>query len=151
MVRTELPPSTEPSSVSPEPRRQRGTWVVVAVASVWLAVGALSLFAPDLVSGTEQEHVPIAGILTWLWGGLATGLVVVAASVSDTAADRWRSVAIVTAVIWGVAAAAGVWSPVLETGTDPTRVPLAAIFAPIAATIGTAFVAVYAAGSRRER
>ena len=58
-------------------------------------------------------------------------------------------VAIVIAVMWGVVAVAGIWSPILETGTDPTRVPLAAIFAPVAGAIGTAFVCVYAAGGRR--
>ena len=149
MVRTELPPETVDLEV---PSSSRGTfWVVVAVASVWLAVGTLSIFAPDLISGTLQEHVPVAGLLTWLWGGLATGLIVLAASVSDTSTDRWRGTAIAIVIIWAVAAAAGIWSPVLETGTDPTRVPLAAILAPIAATVATAFIAVYAAGTRRER
>jgi uncharacterized membrane protein YqjE len=89
-------------------------------------------------------------LLTWLWGGLATGLIVLAASVSDTSTQRWRATAITIAIIWAVAAAAGIWSPVLETGTNPTRVPLAAILAPIAATIATAFIAVFAAGARRE-
>jgi hypothetical protein len=149
MVRTELPPPTAELEVPSTPRS--ASWVVVAVASVWLAVGTLSIFAPDLVSGTEQERVPIAGLLTWLWGGLATGLIALAAGMSDTSTERWRAIAITVAVIWSVAAAAGIWSPVLETGTDPTRVPLAAILAPIAATVATAFIAVYAAGSLPER
>jgi hypothetical protein len=148
MVRTEVPPSTVKLEVPSSSRS--AMWVVVAVASVWVAVGAVSVFAPDLISGTEQEHVPVAGLLTWLWGGLATGLIVLAASVSDTSTERWRATAITIAIIWAVAAAAGIWSPVLETGTDPTRVPLAAILAPIAATIATAFIAVFAAGARRE-
>ena len=29
----------------------------------------LSLFAPDLVSGSEQEHLPVAAFTTWFWGG----------------------------------------------------------------------------------
>jgi hypothetical protein len=124
-------------------------WIGTAVAAVWIAVGAMSIFAPDLISGTEQEHIPLAALLTWLWGGLATGLILLAGAVGETSADRWRSVAIVIAVMWAVVAVAGIWSPVLETGTDPTRVPLAVIFAPVAGAIGTAFVCVYAAGSRR--
>jgi len=148
MVKTEVPapPVTGPRGAR---RPERSMWVGTAVAAVWVAVGVLSIFAPDLVSGTQQEHVPVAALLTWLWGGLATGLILLAGAVGDTSGDRWRGVATVIAVMWGVVAVAGIWSPILETGTDPTRVPLAAIFAPVAGAIGTAFVCVYAAGGRR--
>jgi hypothetical protein len=111
----------------------------------------LSVFSPDLVSGAEQEHIPVAALLSWLWGGLATGLIVLAGAVSAGTADRWRHVAIAIAGIWAVVAIAGVWSPPLETGTNPTTVPLAAILAPIAGAIATAFVCVAAAGASRER
>ena len=44
--------------------------------------------------------------------------------------------------IWGVAALVSVFAPTLETGTDPTTIPLAAMIAPPAATLltGIAYV-----------
>jgi hypothetical protein len=56
------------------------------------------------------------------------------------------------AAIWLAIALASIYGPVLVTGTDPTRVPLTALVAPVAGTEATAFVCLYAAvtgGSRR--
>ncbi|MGZ8630560.1 MAG: hypothetical protein ACXWZF_06275 [Actinomycetota bacterium] len=148
MVATGTPPTIyeDRATVGPSSARRRA--VAIAVAAVWVAVGALSLFAPDLVSGTEQERVPIAGLSSWLWGGLATGLILLAGAVGRDAPDAaWSTFAAIIVTMWAVVGVAGVWSPELVTGTDPTRVPLAAILAPIAGAIGTAFVCVYAAGS----
>jgi hypothetical protein len=39
---------------------------------IWGAVIVISLFSPDNVSGSEQDHVPVAAILTWIWGLLAS-------------------------------------------------------------------------------
>jgi hypothetical protein len=41
------------------------------VASVRLAIAAASIWSPDLISGTEQEHVPLAAILDWFYAALA--------------------------------------------------------------------------------
>jgi hypothetical protein len=150
MIRTDAPPTIPLEAPSEAPSRRVA--LALTVAAIWVAVSALSLFATDLVSGTEQEHVPIAAIGTWLWGGLATGLVLLAAGVGDRdARGVWGPVAGIVATIWAAVAVAGIFSPAIETGTDPTSVPIAAILAPVAGAIGTAFVSVYAAGASCRR
>jgi hypothetical protein len=50
----------------------------------------------------------------------------------------------VTLGIWAVATILGITLPVMETGTDPTRIPFAAIFAPVAAAMLTALAGAVA-------
>jgi hypothetical protein len=57
------------------PRDDRFLMVGLAAAAVWIAVGAASLFAPDMVTGSLQEHLPIAALTMWLWGAIATGFI----------------------------------------------------------------------------
>ncbi len=152
MVATEAPMKLHetrvPGATSSTSRHRA---IALSVAAVWVSVGALSLFAPDLVSGTNQEHLPIAAMGTWFWGGLATGLILLAGAVGgDEAGAPWPTFAGIVAVMWAVVAIAGVWSPGMVVGTDPTQLPLAAMIAPIAGAIGTAFVCVYAAGASRQ-
>jgi hypothetical protein len=130
--------------------KRRGA-VALSVVAVWLSVGALSLFAPDLITGSEQEHLPIAALSTWLWGGLATGLILLAGAVGgdERGGSVWSTFAVIVVAMWAVVAVAGVWSPVMVTGTDPTHLPIVALLAPIAGALGTAFACVYAAGSSR--
>jgi len=45
---------------------------ISALAGIWGAVLAISLFVPDLVSGSEQQHLPIAAFGTWLLGAAAS-------------------------------------------------------------------------------
>jgi hypothetical protein len=112
----------------------------VAVGAIWLAVLAISLLAPDMVSGSEQQHMPVAAFGTWLWGIAGTW-----AALGSLAALRRSSrgrhlhqpLALGVAGIWTVAAAVSVFGPVVETGSDPTRLPLAAMVAPLAATVLT--------------
>ncbi len=50
----------------------------VALGSIWTAVVAISVFAPDLVSGSEQQHLPVAAFGTWIWGTVSTFMVLAA-------------------------------------------------------------------------
>jgi hypothetical protein len=52
--------------------QERLTWMVVSLASIWLSVALISIFAPDFVSGSEQEHIPLAALITWISGLFAT-------------------------------------------------------------------------------
>jgi hypothetical protein len=56
---------------------------------------------------------------------------------------------IAVASIWVVVALAGIFAPELVTGTDPTRIPLAALVAPIAGLVATGFVALHLTTSHR--
>ncbi len=99
--------------------------VSLSAAAVWVAIGVASLFTPDLVSGTEQDHVPITALTMWIWGAIATGFVVMTGTMGRGVVDgRWRGLGIAVGAIWAVVAIASIWTPELVTGTDPTRVPL---------------------------
>jgi hypothetical protein len=45
---------------------------------------------------------------------------------------------------WTVATILGITAPVFVTGSDPTRIPVAAFFAPVVAAMLTAFAGVIA-------
>ncbi len=116
-------------------------WSLVAIASIWLSVALVSLFSPDLVSGSQQERLPIAAFVTWIWGALATWLVlnVLTRRRESPGEERtiWMGMAVSTTVIWLIVAVIGIFGPVLVAGSDPTRLPLAALVAPAGGTIVT--------------
>lgn len=123
----------------------------ISVAAIWVATLCLSVLAPDMVSGSQQEHLPIAAITAWLWAAAATGYVLMAARGRDDTDDpaRWVNLELSVVVIWAVVALAAVLTPELVTGTDPTRIPLAAIIAPVAGMVATGFAALHATTARR--
>jgi hypothetical protein len=47
-------------------------WTAIGIGGIWVAVLLISLLAPDLVSGPEQQHLPVAAFSTWFWGGIGT-------------------------------------------------------------------------------
>jgi hypothetical protein len=121
--------------------------MATAVVGLWAAVAAISVFAPDLISGTEQEHVPIAAMTTWFWGTVATGFVLFATAFpTRDQTVRW-GLTIVVLGIWGAVAVASIFAPTIVTGADPTTVPIAALFGPMAGAIATGFACLAAAWS----
>jgi hypothetical protein len=148
-MRTDTRPSESSTLPPPAPTRDdRFLMVGIAAAAVWLSIGLSSLFTPDMITGTEQEHIPITALTMWLWGAIATGLILMTGGMGRGLADgRWRALAAVSVAIWGVVAAASIWSPELVTGTDPTRIPIAALIAPVAGAIATAFTCLFVTGS----
>jgi hypothetical protein len=122
-------------------------WTAIGIGGIWVAVLLLSLLAPDLVSGSEQEHLPVAALTTWFWGGVGTLVFLwVMGRLRGSARRRpiWIGLSVVTLGIWAVATILGSTLPVIETGTDPTRIPLAAIFTPMAAAMLTALAGAVA-------
>jgi hypothetical protein len=151
--------SQEPNDrIAPEDRRA-GTadlswmlWTAIGIGAIWVNVLLISLLAPDLVSGSEQQHLPIAAFTAWFWGGLGTLIFLWATTrLRGNAIWRpiWIGVSAVTLVLWTVATILAITLPVFETGTDPTRIPFAAMFAPVVATMLTAFVGVVSTVFRR--
>jgi hypothetical protein len=116
-------------------------WTAIGVGGIWVAVLLISLLAPDFVSGSEQEHLPMAAFTTWFWGGIGT-LVFLWAMGRLRGSAMWRptwiGLSVVTLGIWAVATVLAITLPVFETGSDPTRIPFAAFFAPVAAVMLTA-------------
>jgi hypothetical protein len=127
-------------------------WTAIGVGGIWTAVLLLSLLAPDLVSGSEQQHLPVAAFTTWFWGGIGT-LVILWAMSRLRGSARWQptwiGLSVATLVVWTLATIFGITLPVFETGSDPTRIPVAAFFAPAAAVMLTALAGVIANVFRR--
>ena len=107
-----------------------------ALVAIWGAVAAISLLAPDLVSGSEHEHLPIAAFTTWIWGVVASRTVMsTMLRLDDAGADQARGQLVgFTAGLWAAAALVAIAAPEMVTGSDPTRVPIAALLAPMAAS-----------------
>jgi hypothetical protein len=122
----------------------RYQWVVVSVVAIWLAVLLTSLFAPDFVSGSQQEHLKIAALINWLWGTLATVSVLrMFRTAKDAPLGTWMTMGLGVSAIWAVATVVSIVVPRIETGSDPTRIPLAAVIAPIVAMVFTRYVAEF--------
>jgi hypothetical protein len=122
-------------------------WTVVSIGSIWLAVILTSIFAPDLVSGSEQDHIPIAAMGNWFWGTLSTGFVLLVIVLRRGAGREqenvWVPLASVIASIWVAVTFASIFAPDLVTGSDPTRIPIVAMMSPVAATVATGLVCVF--------
>jgi hypothetical protein len=121
------------------------TWTIIGLGAIWIGVLAISVAAPDLVSGSQQEHLPLAMFVTWIWGLVASiGYLWGMSRLRGAAARRrlWIGLVIFVAVTWGIATVVSVAMPVWETGSDPTRLPLWALVAPIGAALITTLASV---------
>ena len=122
-------------------------WSVGGLAGIWTAVVLISILAPDMVSGSEQEHLPVAAFGTWLWGLVATGGFLWAMGKLRGNGSRrpiWIGLAVATLTVWLVATILSITLPVVETGSDPTRLPIAAMVTPIAAAVLTVLAGIIA-------
>jgi hypothetical protein len=126
------------------------TWKLCTLAMlvvIWVGVVVVSVFAPDLVSGSEQEHLPIAAFTTWLWGAIATAAVLLAMSRlrgDPDAQSIWIGFTVTVIVVWIAATVLALTLPEFETGSDPTLLPFGAMFAPLAAAVLTGLAGVVA-------
>lgn len=122
-------------------------WTAAGIGGIWLAVLLISLFAPDMVSGSEQEHLPLPALTAWLWGLIATGTFLAGAVHLRGSGSRrpvWIGLTVVTLEIWLVATVLSITLPVFETGTDPTRIPMGALLAPMGAAVLTTLAGLMA-------
>lgn len=113
-------------------------WSVAGIAGIWVAVALISVLAPDMVTGSEQQHMPIAAATACLWGLIATVAFLRAMTRLRGDAKRqqvWIGLAGATLVVWLLATILSVTLPVFVTGNDPTRIPIGAMVAPLAAAV----------------
>jgi hypothetical protein len=145
----EARPTVLPPPADEIPREGRYVFTGLAVASIWISVAFASIFSPDLITGSQHEHLAIAALGVWLWGACATALVLLAAS-RQAGAGRpvWIGLAIAVAGIWLAVALVSIFTPTTVTGTDPTTIPLGAMIAPFVGVLVTSFVAVFVAGAK---
>ncbi len=88
--------------------RPRFLYTGLAVAAIWLAAAAASIWTPDMITGSMHEHLPIAAFSLWLYATIATAFVVMAASAGGRD-RRGRSLAVVRAVRLGRRRSGGSW------------------------------------------
>jgi hypothetical protein len=122
-------------------------WTAAGIAGIWVAVALISILAPDLVSGSEQEHLPVAAFVTWIWGLVGTAAFLWTMGRLRGSATRrpiWIGLSVATVAVWLIAAIFGVALPVVETGSDPTRLPIGAMIAPVAAAMLTILAGITA-------
>src|SRR5215207_6906199 len=100
-------------------------WTAIGIGGIWIAVLLISLLAPDLISGSEQEHLPVAAVPTRNWGGGGTLVFLWAMDRlrgSATWPPTWVGLSVVTLAVWAIAAILDITLPVFETGSDPTHI-----------------------------
>jgi hypothetical protein len=130
-------------------RRHAYLYGGLALAAIWVAVVFTSIFAPDLVTGTTQDHFPIAVVISLLAGLAATRSVVRAFTQRVGGAGRWAGYDLAVGAIWLAVALTSIFLPVTVSGTDPTRMPVAAMVAPIAGAILTGAITELFVATRR--
>ena len=130
------------------PNEGRYLFAGIAVASIWIAATAASIWTPDMITGSQHEHLAIAALSFWMYAAIATGLVLMAFG-RRTLGGRalWMGFTIAIAGVWAAVALASIFAPTMVTGTDPTTIPVTAFAAPVGGVVATAFASVFAAGS----
>ncbi|MFI5889833.1 hypothetical protein ACIA5D_06890 [Actinoplanes sp. NPDC051513] len=116
------------------------SWTATGLAGIAGAVILISVLAPDMITGSQQEHLAVAAFGTWLWGLIGSVAFLTGMGRLRGAATRqviWTGLAVATLAIWLLAAVLAITVPRAVTGTDPTQIPIAAMVAPIAATVLT--------------
>jgi hypothetical protein len=121
----------------------------LTLAAIWLAVVFTSIFAPDMVTGTTQDHFPVALVVALLAGLAATRSVVRAFTHGLGGMSRWGFYALMVGAVWLAVTLVSIYAPVIVAGTDPTRVPIAAIVAPIAGAILTGAITEIFSATKR--
>ena len=118
-----------------------------AILAIWMAVVLTGLFAKDFVSGSQQQHIHLAALQNWFWGSIATGFVFIPIMARRRepmgSPAAWYALGGATAAIWTAVTVLSIFAPSYVTGSDPTRIPTAAILSPIIGMVGTGFVAVF--------
>jgi hypothetical protein len=132
------------------PRWTPAAGAAISVTAIWVAVVLTSVLSPDMVHGSEQQHLPIAALINWFWGSVATAFVLIAVAIGHGRwlADRheaWCLLSLAITLIWAAVTVLSIAVPRMETGTDPTKIPLAAIVSPVIGTVATGFVSGAAA------
>ena len=115
-----------------------------AVGVIWLSAAAMSVFSPDMVTGSEQEHLPIAVLTVWLWAAVSTAYILMGTRTSEVST---ASLVMSVSVIWIAVAIASIAAPMMVTGTDPTQIPIAVLVAPVVGATTTGLVVLHQAVS----
>ena len=129
---------------------ERNVWTVLSIACIWVAILFVSIFASDMVTGSEQHQMPIAAMVGPIWGIMGTGFVLLLAR-GPSMEKKYVWMLLSIASIWLSVLFASVLSPDLVTGSDPTHIPIGAVTCPFWGAIATGFVAALGRGPSIEK
>jgi hypothetical protein len=94
----------------------------------------------------------VAAFATWFWGAVGTlALLWAMGRLRGNASWQpiWIGLSVATLGIWALATILAITLPVMLTGTDPTQIPFAALFTPVAAAMLTALAGAIASMFRQ--
>ena len=113
----------------------------VALACICVSGVLGSIFSPSLVTGAQQQQLPIGAFIGWIFDAIAISMVVGAAikGIRAEVANRapWIVLGLGVGAIWLAVMFAAIFAPVWVTGTDPTRIPIWAGLSVITGLIAT--------------
>jgi hypothetical protein len=110
---------------------------LTGVAAIWTCTAATSLLAPDMVTGSQQEHLPIAMLTAWLWASVGSAYALMTPQRGSR--SGWT---VGVALVWALMALVAIVAPAMVTGTDPTTIPLATLIAPPVAAVVTGMLSL---------
>ncbi|OLS27554.1 MAG: hypothetical protein HeimC3_03330 [Candidatus Heimdallarchaeota archaeon LC_3] len=114
-------------------------WTLISLAVIWISTIIVSLFSPDLISGSQQEHLPLVGWTAWIWALLATAIVI--RMVRERINYQLHYILSVSIIaIWIGVMLVSVFASPFVTGSDPTSLPIASIGAPLIGSLFTVMV-----------
>ena len=120
-----------------ETRIEKLKLTLLTTAFLWLSVLAISVFSPDLISGSEQQHLPIVLWTSWLWGLIASIFIFrLFREQYDMKIFQLQDLSI--SALWLIVALVSIFAPPFVSGSDPTSLPLASLVVPFIGCILTA-------------
>lgn len=109
---------------------------LASIVVIWISTIVISFFSPDLITGSQQEHLNLALWTAWIWGLLASIITLrIIREKFDYKTHLYLSSAII--VIWAVVCILSLLIPPFVTGSDPTSIPFGSVIAPILGLIFT--------------
>src|SRR5579872_467891 len=90
----------------------RALATAISLVAIWVAATIAAVHPPDMITGSNHEHLQLAMFLAWPLAAVATGMVLLAAGVSRRAvesAGAWAVYAVLTSIAWCGAAIASVF------------------------------------------
>ena len=103
---------------------------------IWISIIIISFLSPDMVTGSQQEHLKIVLWTSWIWGLLASIITLrMIREKFDYKTHLYLSYAIM--IIWILVVILALLAPPFVTGSDPTKIPFGSIGAPFLGFIFT--------------
>jgi peptidoglycan/LPS O-acetylase OafA/YrhL len=93
-----------------------------------------------MITGSQHEHLPLAMMTIWPWSAAATAF-----ALMTPAGRSLRDWTAGVVALWSGVFLAGVFAPVMVTGTDPTKIPLAVVIVPPVAAMITGLMSLHQA------